>query len=446
MNKQLLLLSVFIFSSSISFGQTYVINSIAGNGTAGFSGDGGSALLAEINYPYGIASDDSGNVYITDTFNNRIRKISSKGIITTIAGGGTKSLGDGGPADSAQINFPTAIAVDDSGLIYIADYNDNRIRKVDRKGIITTYAGTGSQGFTGDGGQAALAELYNPEGVAVDDSGNVFIADRNNARIRKVNKKRIITTIAGNGTGGFSGDGGAATIAEINWPKGVATDDSGSVYIADYNNNRIRKVSAKGIITTIAGNGTAGYSGNGGSALAAEINGPTGVAIDTLGNIYIADYSNHIRKVSRAGIISSIAGNGTTGFSGDGGPATSAMMSSPWSVTVNDSGFIFFPDGGNQRVRKLSPMPTVVNNISNSSETVLFYPNPSNGKFTFQSSVVSRQLLVEVYNVLGEQVYSQYSLPNTQYQIDLSSQPSGVYFYRVLSDNKFVGSGKLIIQ
>jgi sugar lactone lactonase YvrE len=246
-----------------------------------------------------VAVDSSGNIYIADTYNERIRKVSTSGIITTVAGNGAATFsGDGGAATSAELHGPSGVAVDSSGNIYIADTYNERIRKVSTSGIITTVAGNGTGGYSGDGGAATSAELYYPSGVAVDSSGNIYIADRNNDRIREVSTSGIITTVAGNGTWGYSGDSGAATSAELYGPSGVAVDSSGNIFFVEDGNNRVRKVSASGIITTVAGNGTGGYSGDGGVATSAELYTPYGVAVDSSGNIYIADLNNNrIRKV-----------------------------------------------------------------------------------------------------------------------------------------------------
>ena len=242
---------------------TPIINTIAGNGTEGYIGDGGAAIAAELYYPYGVAVDGNGNVYIADEYNNRIRKVSAAGIITTVAGNGTAGYsGDGDTATLAELNHPVGVAVDGSGNVYVVDGQNQCIRKVSVTGIITTIAGNGTSGYSGDGGPATAAELWYPIAVAVDVSDNVYIADYGSNRIRKVSAAGIITTIAGNGTAGYSGDGGAATSAELYNPVGVAVDGSGNVYESEVNNNRIRKVSAAGIITTIAGNGTAGFGGD----------------------------------------------------------------------------------------------------------------------------------------------------------------------------------------
>jgi sugar lactone lactonase YvrE len=333
---------------------TLTITTIAGTGTAGYSGDGGIAINAELNNPYGIAVDASGNVYIADMSNNRIRKVDTSGNISTFAGNGTGGYsGDGVAAVNTKLYYPYRVAVDVSGNVIIADYANHRIRKVNSSGIITTIAGTGIQGYSGDGGQATSAQLSEPRAVAVDASGNVYIVTGN--RIRRVNSSGIITTIAGTGgIGGYSGDGGLATNAELCMPEDVAVDASGNVYITDTWNNRIRKVNSSGIITTIAGTGIIGYSGDGGAATAAKLFHPYGITVDVSGNIYIADAGNNrIRKVNSAGIIATIAGTGTSGYSGDGGPAISAKFSGPGCIKITASGSIYIADLNNQRIRKL---------------------------------------------------------------------------------------------
>jgi len=337
---------------------TSIVTLVAGNGTQGFSGDNGLATSAQLTFPSGVAVDSVGNVYISDFGTGRIRKVSN-GVITTVAGGGGggssgSSLGDNGPATSALLNGPVGVAVDSAGNLYIATA-DARIRKV-TSGIITTLAGNGTPGFTGDNGPATSAQLNSPNGVAVDSAGNVYISDFGNNRIRKVTNG-IITTVAGNGTPGYSGDNGPATSAQLNSPNGVAVDSAANVYTSDSGNSRIRKV-AGGVITTVAGNGTAGFSGDNGPATGAELNEPVGVASDTSGNLYISDknrYSDYglVRKVSN-GIITTVAGNGTCCFSGDNGPATSAQIAVPYDVTVDSAGNLYIADGNNNRIRKVS--------------------------------------------------------------------------------------------
>ncbi|GJQ58203.1 MAG: hypothetical protein SCALA701_10040 [Candidatus Scalindua sp.] len=333
------------------------ISTIAGEGTGGYSGDGGYALNSQVNKPYGTVVDASGNLYISDYSNHRIRKVDTSGVITTVAGNGTNGYsGDGGPAVDAQLWNPTGVAVDLSGNLYIADFYNNRIRKVDTSGVITTVAGNGSWGYSGDGGPAVDAKRYYPSGVVLDASGNLYIADRYNHRIRKVNTAGIIITVAGNGTYGYSGDGGLALDAQLYYPSGVVVDTTGNLYIADRNNNRIRKVDATGVITTAAGNGAYGYSGDGGPADAAQLYNPSGVSVDVIGNLYIADYNNHrIRKVDTAGVITTVAGTGTRDYSGDGGPADGAQLYNPTGVTVAVSGNIYIADYNNHRIRKINP-------------------------------------------------------------------------------------------
>ena len=326
-----------------------VIATVAGNGTSGFSGDNGPATSATLSAPWAFAVDSAGNLYIADTDNYRIRQVSN-GVIATMAGNGTPGFsGDNGPATSAQLNFPSGVVVDSTGNLYIADTFNYRIRQV-TNGVITTVAGGGTYGFSGDNGPATNAQLYNPYGVAVDSAGNLYIADANNYRIRKVTNG-VITTVAGNGTYGFSGDNGPATNAQLYNPYGVAVDSAGNLYIADTTNNRIRKVS-NGVITTVAGGG-ASLDDNG-PASSAQLNGPTAVAVDSAGNLYIADaQNNRIRKVSN-GVIASVAGNGTIGFSGDSGPATSAAFFYPQIVAVDSAGNLYIADTGNNRIRKVS--------------------------------------------------------------------------------------------
>ena len=332
------------------------IITIAGNGSPGYSGDGGPAVNAQLNEPRGVAVDSSGNLYIADTGNRVIRRVSAGGTITTIAGNGTFGYsGDGGPASDAEITSAIGIAVDAGGNLYIADIYNQRIRKVSAAGIITTIAGDGLFGFSGDGGPAASAHLGSPAGVALDASGNLYIADSYNYRIRKVSAAGIITTVAGNGFNNYSGDGGAAANAQLSEPEGVAVDGAGNVYIADPANQRVRKVSADGVITPVAGAGSAGYSGDGGPAASAQLYHPIGIALDASGNLYIADALNSvIRAVSVAGAITTVAGNGTAGFSGDGGSAASAQLFRPNGVAVDAAGNLYIADTNNNRIRKVS--------------------------------------------------------------------------------------------
>ena len=342
---------------------TGTITTIAGTGEFGFSGDGGPAVEAELHSPRGVAVDSAGNLYIADSRNRRIRKVDSTGTITTIAGTGEFGFsGDGGPAVEAELRSPYGVAVDSAGNVYIADVIDQRIRKVDSTGTITTIAGTGEFGFSGDGGPAVEAELRRPYGVAVDSAGNVYIADVIDQRIRKVDSTGTITTIAGTGEFGFSGDGGPAVEAELRRPYGVAVDSAGNVYIADVSNQRIRKVDSTGTITTIAGTGEFGFSGDGGPAVEAELRRPYGVAVDSAGNLYIADTGNRrIRKIDSTGTITTIAGTGECCFvsTDDGGPAVEAWLYDPRGVAVDSAGNVYIADSGNRHIRKVDSTGTI---------------------------------------------------------------------------------------
>ncbi len=271
----------------------------AGNGIAGYSGDGGPATACELKNPYGLAVDGSGNVYILDHGNSCIRKINSSGIISTIAGNGAQGYkGDGGPATAGELDYPNGIAIDGSGNIYITDAGNYAIRKISPAGIISTIAGDGVYGYSGDGGPAASAKLANPFGITVDGGGNVYFADQANNRIRKINASTgIISTVAGDGTAGYSGDGGPAASGQLGMLSCITIDTHVFLYISD--NQCIRMINTSGIITTVAGNNTGGYNGDGGSATTEELFHPNGIAIDSKNNVYIADQvNNRIRKIS----------------------------------------------------------------------------------------------------------------------------------------------------
>jgi sugar lactone lactonase YvrE len=349
----LLLLLMSIVSSTHVQAQN--ITTIAGTGQQGYSGDGGLAINAQLSNPYGVVVDGSGNIYIADISNTRIRKVDTLGIITTVAGKGVVGYsGDNGPATNAELKYPQSIAVDHIGNLYIADSENNRIRKVDTNGIITTVAGTGEYGYTGDNGPASNAKIGHVYRISVDGSGNLYIADSYHT-IRKVDTNGIITTIAGNGQQGYSGDGGLAINAQLSNPYGAVLDGSGNIYIADLSNSRIRKVDTYGIITTVAGTGVDGYSGDGGAATSGQINKPRSITIDKSGNIYIADVDNNrIRKIDTNGIITTVVGNGQSGYSGDGDIATNASLSTHTGIAFDAAGNLYIADTKNQRIRKVA--------------------------------------------------------------------------------------------
>ena len=331
------------------------ITTVAGTGERGYGGDGGPAVEARLNGPRGVAVDGSGNLYIADSGNHRIRRLEASGIITTVAGNGERGFGgDGGAAVEAQLYLPLGVAVDGSGALYIADTFNRRIRRVDRSGTITTVAGNGGIGYGRGGGPAVRTSLNVPLGVAVDGSGNLYIAESDQNRIHRVDASGIITTVAGTGEGGGGGDGGRAVEARLNSPISVAVDRAGNLYIAEYSNHRIRRVDVSGIITTVAGTGEIGFSGDGGPAVEARLWHPGGVAVDGSGALYIADTFNHrIRRVDASGALTTIAGIGESDFSGDGGLAAGAWLNQPEGVAVDTSGNVYIADTHNHRVRRV---------------------------------------------------------------------------------------------
>jgi trimeric autotransporter adhesin len=384
---------------------------VAGDGNESYSGDGGPATSAELGIPSGVAVDGAGNLVIADYDNSRVRVVAvatgtfygramTAGDIYTVAGDGTGGFsGDGGPATSAELAGPYGVAVGGAGNLVISDYDNNRVRVVAAAtgtfygqamtaGDIYTVAGDGTGGFSGDGGPGYLAELNEPEGVAVDGAGNLVIADYDNSRVRVVAATTgtfygqamtagDIYTVAGDGIGGSSGNGVPATGAQLGRPDGVAVDGAGNLVICDYGDNRVRVVAAAtgtfygqamtaGDIYTVAGDGTLGFSGDGGPATSAELNRPDGVAVDGAGNVLISDTGNdRVRVVAAttgtfygqamtAGDIYTVAGDGTAGFSGNGGPATSAEFSGPEGLAVNAAGNLLIADTGNDLVREVA--------------------------------------------------------------------------------------------
>jgi len=345
------------------FGPDQTIRTVAGTGKAGDGGDGGPAALARLDMPFDVALDVRGDIYISDTFNHRVRRIERKsGTITTVAGTGSAGFsGDGGLATKAQLNEPYGIVLNSGGDLFVADRLNRRVRRIDgRTGIITTIAGNGTKTSSGDGGPAMAAGLVEPNGVALDRRGqNLFIADVGGNRVRRVELATgHISTFAGTGRARHDGDEGPAAQASIWGARAVDLGTDGSVYILEREGNRLRVVSpATGVITTIAGTGAKGDSGDGGPARLATFNGPKELAVDAKGNIWVVDTENHaIRFIDgKTGEIRTVAGRGQAASGGDGGPATSAGLDRPHGIAVGPDGRFWIGDTHNHRVRLVGP-------------------------------------------------------------------------------------------
>lgn len=379
------------------------IYTVAGTGVRGFSGDNGPAVLAQLRNTTGVAVDAAGNLYIVDG-NQRVRKVAVDGTITTIAGTGIAGYsGDNGPAAAAQLNNPFEVAVDDFGNVYIGDQTNSRVRKITPGGIITSVAGNGTQGYSGDNDQATAARLTLPQGVRLDSAGNLYISGH--STVRKVGANGVITTVAGTGAQGYSGDNGSATSAQLNNPAASALDSTGNLYIADNWNHRVRKVATSGIITTVAGTGVAGYSGDNGPATAAQLNYPVDLIVDRFDNIYIADQANHrIRKLTKDGRITTVAGTGTADYAGDGNAARTSRLNGPSGLAFDAAGNLYIADQGNSAVRMVAGMASpVVSDPSclfawaeNSFATLLAPPAPSyiSGSYYYRFYSVSNSYVI----------------------------------------------------
>lgn len=336
------------------------ISTYAGTGGAGYTGDGGAATAAQLWHPEGLAVAPNGDVYFADTDNDVVRKVAfATGIITTVAGNASPgSTGDGGAATAARLHAPEDLFVAANGDLYIADTLNHKIRKVTAAtGIITTVAGNGSPGSIGDGGAATAARLNSPRGIAVASNGDIYIGDRSNNKVRRVIALTgLIATYAGTGIAGYSGDGAAALLARMDRPQGIHLASNGDLYIADANNDVIRRVAAlTGVITTFAGTGAAGFSGDGGAATSAQLNAPEAVHMSSAGDLYIADTGNHrVRRVNGAGTIATVAGTGTAGSAGDGGLATAAQLDTPRGLGLSSTGAYYIGDRNNNKIRKVN--------------------------------------------------------------------------------------------
>ena len=333
-----LALAVFLASCkppTTTPGKSWVVTTLAGSSTAGDKNGTGTA--AQFDKPHGVAVDSSGNVYVADTDNHRIRKITLKGVVSTLAGSTAGYNPEDAIGTEAQFSNPFGVAVDSDGNVYVADTDNHRIRKITSARVVSTLAGDGT-----------TAQFSFPAGVAVDSDNNVYVADSGNHRIRKITSTGGISTLAGNGSAGDKDATG--TEARFRNPYDVAVDSSGILYVADYHNHRIRKITSEGVVTTLAGNGTAGDKNGAGTA--AQFNYPSGVAVDSSGILYVADYSNNrIRKITSEGKVTTLAGNGSAGDKDATG--TEARFRNPNGVAVDSSGILYVADSGNNRIRKI---------------------------------------------------------------------------------------------
>jgi len=434
--KALFLFVIFIACQLAAHSQ--IITTIAGGGTAQ-PGDGGPATDCKLNEPIGVAVDAADNIYIAERAKHCIRKIDPSGTITIIAGswGVAGYSGDGGVATAAKLNMPYGITLDGSGNIYFSEQLNFCIRKINASGVISTVAGNGTVGYSGDGGPATNAQFAGAGFFTLDNLGNIYIPDYDNHCIRKVDASGIISTIAGgNGVDGpgKTGDGGQATDAKMNRPQGVARDAVGNLYVAEYGSNIIRKISASGIITTVAGTGTEGYNGEDIPATGAQIKKPLDVIVDQYDNLYISEpYNYRVRKVTAGGVISTVAGTGMNGFSGDGGPATAATFQGISGICFDASGDMYINDAGNNRLRKALGLVHVQDKESSSTYTLSVYPVPNNGVFTVKLeggfAVASEQFL-RITSVDGMQILEKHIALNAPEELNLSL-PAGLYFLSV---------------
>ncbi|MBE2289203.1 MAG: T9SS type A sorting domain-containing protein [Chitinophagaceae bacterium] len=410
-----------------------VIVTVAGSGMGGYSGDGGPATNATMEDPVSLAFDKEGNFYFSDDAISRIRKVTPAGIITTVAGNGSSGFCcDGFPATLAQIDAGGGIAVDKWNNIYYADGGDHRVRKITPDGIIRTIAGTGVAGYNGDGIPATDAQLKIPENIAVDDTGNVYIGDRGNIRIRKINTAGIITTIAGTGAVGLAPDGAKADTSEINGTSCLFVDSAGNVFFSD--NNRIRKITrGNGLLSTLVGNGTMGYSGDGGPATSASIS-TSKFTIDSIGNLYLSEVApERIRKVSTAGIITTVAGTGAGGLENDGAPVLLARLHTPYGIAFSPAGELHFADKSSARIRKITPNWDAASDMRVSESDLELFPNPARGNVMVVVKGVVAEVPVIITDAKGTVVSEQQVRGNTRTRIDLSNCPAGIYTVRVIT-------------
>ncbi len=419
MKKHLLFATTIIIqTSSLFFANTssaQTVSTLAGSGYSGFTDATGTA--AQFSNPTGIAIDVSGNVYVGDRVNNRIRKITPAGVVSTLAGVNMVGFLDGN-GTVAQFSDPNGVAVDASGNVYVGDKNNHRVRKVTPASVVSTFAGNSTAGYTD--GTGTSAQFYSPVGIAVDTTGNVFVADFDNHRIRKITPLGVVSTIAGSGTAGFAD--GTGTAAQFNYPAGVAVDASGNIFVADAGNNKIRKITPAGVVSTVAGS-TAGFTN--GTGTAAQFNYPTGVAVDAYGNILVADEANNrIRLISPNAVVSTLAGS-TIGFTN--GIGTAAQFQYPYGVAIDASANVYVADMMNNSIRKITTSVSVSNfDVKNN---VKIYPNPASVSFTIECTGLSNAKL-QVMDIVGKELMKQ-SFSTDSYTLNIENLPAGMYLIKL---------------
>lgn len=421
--KKYTLSILFVIIAHIAFAQ--IITTVAGTGAIGYSGDGGPALTAKFHEPVDIAFDKQGNMYVTDVLNYCIRKISTTGIITTFAGNGTNGLTlYGSAATATSLMSPKSVCVDNAGNILITDVY--YIAKVDTSGIISKIAGNPTASSFNNV-PALNGRLTNVVGIALDNLGHLYIGDEANSRLKVVRTDGKMYHFGGTGSPGDPrGDNGPVLFARLTTPMSVKVDKDNNVYFVD-SATTVRKVNPAGVVTTVAGNRIEGFSGDGGPATAASFHQVQNVIVDKHGNLYIADALNHrIRKVSTNGIVTTVVGNGTAGFSGDGGPATAASLNGPWGMALDSVGNLFIVDVLNQRIRKVSGLYTDVPVIADKTAEPLIFPNPVQDELTIEVDKDSYHSLV-MYDIIGK-IVLQKVISQNNVKINMAGIPAGVYY------------------
>jgi len=440
------LLIASVLASGVAAHAQY-ISTFAGTGVAGYSGDGGPAAAAAFNGCSAMAVDGVGNIFIADQGNNVVRKISVSGVISTFAGTGEAGYGgNGGAATAAKLNNPMGLAADADGNIYIADNGNNVVRVVNTAGIIKNFAGTGASGYSGDGDTAHYGTLRLPQALAISATGDLFIAEGGNHIIRKVAAgTRIMSTVAGTGAAGNMGDGGSALAARLNTPSGVAVSASGDIYIADVLNNKVRKVDGStGVITTFAGTGMSGNSGDNGPAASATFSFPSSVSLDMSGNVYITDRGNHnLRMVEPSGIVRHIAGQSVNGYSGDGDLAANARLSSPRSVYVDGWNRVYIMDYNNNVVRRLQATASV--SQFHSGAVAGIYPSFTSGYVSLDLSQLSGSVAIRIVDVAGKVAYTGAGKGGSIMPLELGHLADGTYFVTLVSAAGVMHTGKVVV-